>query len=429
MLSDFPASVRLLLALSLAILACLTPPAGADDWPCWRGPTGQGICTEKDLPLEWSAKTGKNVLWKSPLPGSDGKMHQDQNQSSPIVKKGLVFVTTSFWPAGTNTKEFPEHHVVCFRAADGKQLWDKKVAPGPWSRASDLRGGYTAPTPAADDQRVYVVFGSSVIAALSHAGKPIWRKEIVPYDFDVAMASSPVLYRDTILLQCDGMRNSRLIGYDAKTGEARWTEKRPTAGFCHSTPVVVRVKDKPLLLVAANEAVQGVNPEDGKVLWWCQGSGDTVSPVLGGGLVYCDNGRGGKGVAVDPTGTGDVTKTHRKWKHDSVPGGFSSPVIVGERLYRLTDPGVLRSWKLAGGEAVATVRLPGGFHGGQSLHDAGGPHLRRHAGKSFVIKAGEKPEILASNDLGDGSQASPAVAEGKIYLRGRRFLWCIGKKE
>src|SRR5262245_26126118 len=142
--------MRLISALGLL---CLCTFASAGDWPSWRGPTGQGVCDEKGLPLEWDAKSGKNVLWKAELPGNDGKARQDQNQSSPVVVKGKVFVTASVWPKGVDSKEFPEHHVLCFDAKSGKPLWDVKVKPGKWSRASDLRGGYTVPTPAADDQR------------------------------------------------------------------------------------------------------------------------------------------------------------------------------------------------------------------------------------------------------------------------------------
>jgi outer membrane protein assembly factor BamB len=422
-------TLRLVVAVFVTLLPCrIVCLSFADDWPGWRGPTGQGTCAQKNLPLEWSARTGKNVLWKKEIPGAGGKLRQDQNQSSPIVKKGLVLLTTSFWPAGRSPKEFPEHHVVCFRAADGKLLWDTKIAHGPWSRAEDLRGGYTVPTPAADDQRVYVVFGSSVIAALTHAGKEVWRKEIVPHDFDVAMASSPVLYRDTLLLQCDGVRNSRLLAFDCKTGNERFSHKR-NVSFSHSTPVLVTVAGKPQLLVAAATAVQGVDPEDGKVLWWCSGAGDTCSPVLGNGVVYCDSGRGSVGVAVAPGGKGDVTKTHRKWKLDRVPGGFSSAVTAGDRLYRLLDPGVLRSWKLASGEDEITLRLPGVSTAASPFTTPEGRLYAASAGRSFVVKTGEKPEVLATNDLGDASPASPAVSEGRIYLKGRRYLWCIGRKD
>ncbi len=403
--------------------------SGAGDWPGWRGPTGQGICAEKGLPLEWDAKTGKNVLWKMPLPGHDGKSRQDHNQSSPIVKKGKVFVTVSVWPAGVSEKKFPEHHVLCFDAVGGRQLWDVTVAPGPWL-LRDLRGGYTVPTPAADDERVHVAFGSSVIAALDHAGKQVWRREIVPYDFDVAMASSPVLYRGLVILQLDGVnRSSRLVAYEAKSGEVKWTQKRPDNGFSHSTPVLVQLDGKPRLLVAASNAVQGVDPDDGKLLWWCQATGDTVSPVLGKGLVYCDGGRGGSGVCVEPGGTGDVTRTRRRWKLDRVPGGFSSPVVVGEQLYRLTDPGVLRSWKMTTGEEVFVQRLQGVATAPSPFTTPEGRLYLASSGKSYVVKAGAKPVVLATNDLGDGSPASAAVADGRIYFKGRRYLWCVGKKE
>jgi outer membrane protein assembly factor BamB len=411
----------------IAVLLLAGAAVRGGDWPAWRGPTGQGICAEKDLPLQWDARTGKNVLWKAPLPGHDGKLRLDQNQSSPIVKKGKVFLTVSVWPAGTTAKDFPEHRVLCFEAGKGTPLWDVKVAPGPWSRASDLRGGYTAPTPAADDQRVYVVFGSSVLAALDHAGKELWRKEIRPFDFDVALAASPVLYQGTVILQLDGINgSSRLAAWDAKSGAPRWTEKRPTNGFSHSTPVLVMIDGKPQLLVAASNTIQGVDPDDGKVMWWCPAAGDTASPVMGKGLVYCDSGRGGPVVCVEPGGTG---KRDPKWKLDRVPQGFSSPVVVGDQLYRLTDPGVLRSWKMTTGAEVYTHRLQGVATAPSPIVTPEGRIYLASAGKSFVVKAGPKPEVLASSDLGDYSPASPAVADGRIYLKGRRYLWCVGKKE
>ncbi len=402
-------------------------PAG--DWPGWRGPTGQGGTDEKALPTEWDAKTGKNVLWKVPLPGGD-KARRDPNQSSPIVVGGKVFVTASFWPAGATPKDFPEHHVLCLDAVSGKQLWDTVVEHGPWSRASDLRGGYTVPTPAADGKHVFVVFGSSVVAALDHAGKELWRKEIVPFDFDVALASGPVLYRDRVILQLDGVKKtSRLLAYDAKSGDVKWKQDRPTAGFGHSTPILANVENKPQLLVAANSAVQGIDPEDGKLVWWCRASGATASPVLAKGLVYCDGGRGGMGVCVDPTGKGDVTKTHRKWKIDNVGQGFSSPVVVGDHVYRLTDPGVLRSWSVAKGEAGPTLRLTGGSTAASPFTTPEGRIYAASAGKSHVVRVGKELELLATNDLGDPCPASPAVSDGRIYLKGQRYLWCIGAKE
>lgn len=417
----------LLLVVSGGLL--LSSIAMGEDWPAWRGPTGQGYCAEKDLPLEWGGKDGKNIRWKVPLPGQKEGARPDQNQSSPIVAGGRVFVTVSYWPKGVDKKEFPEHHVACYRARDGRLLWDTKVAHGPWSRASDLRGGYTAPTPAADGARVYVAFGSSVLAALDLEGKLVWRKEIVPYSFDVAMASSPVLFEDNVLLQCDQvMGSSRLLAFDRKTGAQKWAQKRPRDGFSHSTPVLVRIKDRTELLMAASGAVQGVDPTNGQVLWWCAAQGDTVSPVYGQGLVYLDSGRGGPAVAVavQPGGTGDITKTGLKWKINHLPEGFSSPLIVGKYLYRLCNPESLRCFQLEDKKEVYNLRLPGVSTAASPVTTADGRIYLASAGRSYVLKAGPGHEILATNDLNDTCPASPACAGGCLYLKGRTALYCIG---
>lgn len=411
----------------LALLLVL--PAAAADWPAWRGPTGMGHTADPNLPLTWSAKTGENVLWKAPLPGSDAMVGQDQNQSSPVVFGDRVFVTMSFWAGKADPSRRPEHHVACYAVADGKQLWDVRVAPGPW-QFQDLRGGYTAPTPAADKDHVYVVFGSAVIAALDHKGKDVWRKEIVPFKFDVALAASPVLVGETVILQCDELdKQSRLIAYDRKTGDVKWEEKRPGVGFAHSTPVLATVAGKPQLLLAASNAVQGVDPATGKILWTCDAKGDTVSPVLAGKVVYLDSGRGGSGVAVDPTGTGNVTKTHVKWTAKNVPEGYSSPVADAEYLYRAHKPELLTCRKLSDGEVVYSERLPGMNSSASPVLTADGRVYLASGGKSYVVKAGPKFEILATNDLADPASASPAVAGGKLFIKGQKFLWCTGTKK
>src|SRR6185437_2471786 len=198
--SRIPAMNHSFLSLLAITLTALSAMAG--DWPAWRGPTGMGQCDDKKLPITWGGKANANVLWKVALPGQEKMAAQDQNQSSPIVVGDRVFITASYWPGKKDPKQIPEHHVACYRATDGQKLWDTAVAPGPWL-FGDLRGGYTAPTPAADAERVYVVFGSSVIAALDHAGKLVWRKPITPFKFDVALAASPVLFGETVILQCD----------------------------------------------------------------------------------------------------------------------------------------------------------------------------------------------------------------------------------
>ena len=284
-------------AVGVCLLFCVVA-RGGDTWPGWRGPTGLGTSDEKNLPLTWGGKGDENVLWKSPLPGTTakGKPKRDLNQSSPIVWKDRVFVTAAFWPDGVAQTEFPEQHVACYAAADGKPLWDVTVPPGPW-QLKDLRGGYAAPTPCTDGTRVYALFGSSVLAALDFDGKEVWRKEVTPHAWDVCVGTSPVLAGGCVLVLADGTKpaDSRLIAFDPKTGDIKWEKKRPDANFNHTTPVLVDVGGKPQLLVAASGAVQGLNPTDGEVIWTAKNKGDVPTPAFADGLVYAENGRGGRG--------------------------------------------------------------------------------------------------------------------------------------
>jgi outer membrane protein assembly factor BamB len=393
-----------------------------------------GYSQEKNLPLSWGGPDRKNVLWKSPLIG--------QGHASPIVWGDSVFVCTAWWPpkGQPQAKAIPEQHVVCYRAGDGKQMWDTLVPPGPWVR-SDFRsgpgGGYAAGTPATDGKLVYCVFGSAVIAALDFQGKIVWRKEIIPFTFDVTIGTSPVLWGDTLFMFCPAAnsKDSRIIAYNKADGEVKWVQKFPAMGFGHSTPVVIEVNGKPQLLVLASgggvkdDALQSLDPTDGHRIWSCRGAGDASSPAFGAGIVYFDSGRGGLGTAVDPTGTGDVSKTNIKWTVPQVPEAIGSPIIVANYVYRLHSPGILRCWEAATGKQEYAERLEGITTTWASpIADAAGHLFFASAGKSYVIQAGPELHVLSVNDLGDANHASAAVAGGHIFLEGMNNLYCIGWK-
>ena len=404
----------------------------ASNWPLFRGPTGLGYTDEKELPVKWSKN--ENVLWKSPLNG--------QGHASPIVWGDSIFVCTANWPSNTSAREkvIPEHHVACYSAGDGKLVWDTVVPQGPWLR-TDFRsgpgGGYAAPTPATDGQLVFCAFGSSVIAALDFAGKIVWRKEIVPYSFDVTLGSSPVIYKDTVILFCAMARasDSKVIAYDKSSGEVKWQQKFPDMAFGHTTPAIIDVNRQPEMLVLASgiavktNALRSLDPATGNVLWWCRGTGDAASPAYGSGIVYFDSGRGGQGFAVDPTGSGDVSKTHIRWTIGQVPEGISSPIIVGQHVYRLHTPNVLKCWEVATGNQVYAERLEGlSSTWASPIADGNGRLYFANAGKSYVIQSGPEFRLLSVNDLGDGSHPSPAVADGKLFLVGAKNVYCIGKR-
>ena len=427
--SQWPRAYVAFVAVIGASLFAATIAARGEDWPRFRGPTGQGLTNETALPIVWGGKENKNVVWKSPLPPTAAKGRADNNQSSPIVWGDAVYVTTVYWPAGKPQSEFPEQHITCYKLSDGVQQWDKMVPPGPWL-LTDLRGGYGAPTPTTDGRRLYVAFGSAVIAALDMQGNPLWHHDLADYkSIDVAFASSPILYRDLVLLLVDENGGaSTLTAYDAASGEVRWEKKRPKVAFNHTTPVLVEIGGKPQLLIAASNALQGVDPESGEVLWWANTPSDVPSPIYHDGLVYSDSGRGGPGIAVDPSGSGDITKTHVKWKIPNIPEGLSSPAAFGDGLYRLHSPGVLRSFEMANGHERFTARLDGVSTQSSPIIAPDGTIFLASGGKSYVIKAGPKLDILATNDLEDPSPASTAAAHGMLVIKGGRFLYGVGMK-
>lgn len=400
------------LALALAWSLPLAAALAASEWPQWRGPSGMGLSDERDLPTTWGGTENAAVRWKSPLP------HADASQSSPIVWGDRVFVTTAL-------NRPVEHHVTCYRASDGERLWDTLVPPGPWT-LTDLRGGYACATPATDGERVYALFGSAVLVAIDFAGRLAWRHEIEPHAFDVAIASSPLVYHGQVILLCDQTeKKSFIAAFDAKTGMTAWQRPRPEAGFNHSTPLITTVGGRPLMLVSASHALQGLDPADGSVVWWCRSKGDVSTPVCAGNLVYVDEGRGGPGICVDPTGQGDVSATHRKWTITNGTNGMDSPIIVGDFLYRTSV--ALRCYRLGTGEEVWSQRLGGDFPA-SPVSTADGLIYYASAGKSWVIRAGANFELVGSSDLGDASSCSPAVAHGCIFLKGATSLFCIGKK-
>jgi outer membrane protein assembly factor BamB len=430
-------SVAILAAVAGALLWAGRPVMGqTDNWPQFRGPTGQGITEDKTLPVEWGGADSKNVLWTAPLKGN--------GQASPIVWGDYVITCTVAWPAtvaeNARGDTLPEHHVTCYQASDGKMLWDALVPPGPWKK-NDFRngpsGGYAAATPATDGKRIYAAFGSAVIAAVDFQGKVVWHKDVKPYTFDVTLATSPILYNGTLLMVCTMSKkeDSRVIAYDPATGDVKWTEPLIDTDFGHSTPVIIQVGGRPQMLVTgagmkgAGNALQALDPATGKRLWWCKGMGEIPSPVYANGLVYFDGGRGGAGTMVDPTGSGDVSATHIKATMNLSGQAFNSPVVVDKYIYRLEGTNTLKCYEMATGKEVYSKKLDGISNNWASpVVDGLGRLFYATAGKSYVIQGGPDFKVLGTGDLGDANTASPAVSKGRMFLVGLKNIYCVGVK-
>jgi outer membrane protein assembly factor BamB len=419
--------IRLLLLLAFAPLFL-----HAGDWPGWRGPTGQGHTNENDLPLKWNGKTGDGILWKTLLHGGrkENPEFSSPGWSSPIVWRDRIFMTSSTWPAGMPEKErrasFAEQHVLCFQVSDGKQLWDTSIPHGK-CLVDNFYHGYTVPTPVTDGTNVFALFGSGVIACLDFDGKIVWREEL-PHNKEVdgGICSSPILYEDTVIFP--GIASEGLRALEKKTGKVKWEQKTKSRSTM-ATPTLVRIGDK-LQLIHNAGGIQGLDPATGELIWSCRAESSQSSPVFGAGLLYVDNGRGGRmGTAVDPTGKGDVTKTHVKWDTKLTTPAGSSPIVVGDYLYRITGDNSIRCWKMATGEPVYNEDTPKITPSGSPIATPDGRIYFASSQRTYVIPAGPEFKVLAVNDLDDGPDyTTPAVSDGRIYIRGKSYLWCIGKK-
>jgi outer membrane protein assembly factor BamB len=425
---------------TLTVVAILSLTAGnvsqAGNWPCWRGPTGMGYTDEKDLPLRWDGKTGENLLWKVPLGGI--------GNSSPIVWNDRVFVTVSRKQTNKeqDDKIIPDHWVSCFQAADGKELWRTTVPPGHYPRGYGI---YAVPTPVTDGKRIYCCFSSGVTVALDFDGKIVWRDEIggeVPKHYD-GLISSPMLFEDTVIRIVNvtqGNGDGVVQALEKDTGKVKWTKKLPRSGSANASPVLLPIKGKlQLILASGNNLLEGLDPADGTTIWSFKRRMGDLSPVYADGILFTDC-PGGPGLALDPTGLGDATKTHEKWRIEKTPASYAyaSPVLCDGYIYRVHKPGILHCWKLSTGELLYAERLDGLTNLASPVAAPEGRVYFLSSATSYVIKAGPKLEVLARNELGgyNGNNGpSPAIANGRIYVRDAApagpagaSLYCIGKK-
>ncbi len=416
----------------LLTLICLVTPASraaAQDWPQFRGPTGCGLASDTVLPITWGGPKKDNVLWTADLLG-DGI-------ASPIVWKDRLFIVNVSRKADNKKtgRDYPEQFVACYEAKQGKLLWNTIIPPGPWKRSHNNRagGGLANCTPATDGERVYALFGTSVLAALDFDGKIAWRKELVPHRYDMEMATSPIVFENSVIVYCGMQGGSRLVAFERRSGEIAWDKDLKDTGYGHNTPLIIQVKGTPQMILmgaglgAAKNAIQSFDPRTGERLWWSAGRGETASAVVAKSFIFCDSGRGGGARLVDPTGNGDVTTTHVKWEAN-VPHGLSSPLVVGSHIYRLHDNNTLTCWEIETGKKMYQERVEGlSSNWASPIADGAGRIFLASGGTSVVVDAGPEFKVLATNKLGDSNHASPAVAGGRLYVAGDKRLYAIGK--
>jgi outer membrane protein assembly factor BamB len=430
--------------LAAAAVALASVGARAANWPQWRGPGGQGISDEQQIPLEWSST--RNVAWKTPVAG--------QGHSQPIVWNNRVFLTSEIEGAPAVGHKAPEHriegeifkhpdsvgsdkrhrlNVLAFDLATGKQLWERTAYDGTVFDDRHKRSSYAAATPVTDGTRVYAYFGPEGVYAYDFQGNLVWKTSVGQFPLlGMGTGTSPLLYKNLLIIQRDENAgdNSFIAALDTSTGKEVWRTRR-TVEASWSTPVLVDADGRTELVTNGSQLIVGYDPATGRELWRAKGveSNAIHTPLVGRGLVIATAGFPAKRViAIRPGGSGDIRGTDRiAWQYDKGTAYVVSPILYGDYVYLVSDKGILTCLDAKTGEVKyegGRVPVPASFMASPvAARDR--LLLTSIDGDTYVIRAGPTHEVIGTNAIGEPVYASLAVSQGRILVRGASHLFCI----
>jgi hypothetical protein len=438
----------------LLLLAPVGRGAPAAEWPGFRGPSASGVADGQDLPESFSGVTGANIRWKVGIPGLA--------HSSPIVWGDRLYLTSAISSRGDATfkpglygegtaseDRTPQRWVVmAIDRKTGKTVWQQTAYEGVPKEKRHIKATYANATPATDGRYVVAFFGSQGLYAFDMNGRLAWKKDLGvlntgAYDlpeYEWGTASSPVIYKDLVIVQCDTQNESFVMASDIKTGKTVWKTLRkelPSWG----TPTVVRpLKGQAELVTNASNYVRGYNPDNGAELWRLGGSSKITAPtpVFSGGVVIVASGRAPERpiFAIKPGGLGDITPPadassgeHVVWRKTGRGSYMPTPIIYGSYVHVLANAGLFDAYDLATGREIYRQRIE---HGGSGFSASpvasdGRMYLSSEDGDIFVVRTGPAFELLGKNPMGEPLMATPAIAGGTLYVRGERHLFAVGK--
>src|SRR5262245_50017218 len=390
-----------------ACVGLFLPAMGwAGDWPHFRGPHGSCVSGEKGLPVEWS--TERNVRWKVSLPG--------RGLSCPVISNGRVLLTAC---SGYRQNRL---HVLCFREDDGTKLWERQfTATG--NTQCNPKTCMAAPTPTTDGKAVYALFATGDLAALDLDGNLRWYRSLVSDYPDitnqVGLASSPIVHKGVLLVPMENPGDSFAAGLDTRTGKNLWKVPR-VRGLNWVTPLVVERDGRSEAIFQTNRDVTAYEPATGKVLWSLTGraTADIASPAQGEGLLFVV---GREFLALKPDRNGGRPTV--VWKSNRLSTGMTSPVYHEGRVYGMKPSIGLSCLDARTGEPLWQQRVRGQFSASPVIAD-GKAYLASEEGVVTVVQLGQEPKILAENEVGQLLLATPAIANGAIYLRSDQTLLC-----
>jgi outer membrane protein assembly factor BamB len=436
----------------LAFILVAATAALAQNWPQFRGPGASGTADGTNPPVSWDATKNVNIAWKTPIPGLA--------HSSPVIWGDRVFITTAIssdpnakfrWGLYGDVEPSPDlsKHVwkiYCLDRKTGKILWEKTAHEGIPRTKRHPKSTQATQTPVTDGKRVIALFGSEGMFAYDMDGKQLWKQDLGPLtsgwffdpDYEWGHGSSPILYKDRVIVQVDIAKDSYIAAFDAGTGTRVWTTPRAEiSGW--GTPTLVATKDRAQVVTNGTKGIRSYDPESGKELWTFNGNNSEVTattPVFGKGVIVIANGYPPVQpiYAFKPDISGDVSlKTGEESNAAMVWGKkrggpyMPTPIIYGDLLYVVGNSGVLAAYDAATGERVYQERLTkkGSAHSASPVAADGKLYFASEDGDVFVVKAGRQFELLATNPVGEVMMATPAIAPGMVIIRAQNDVFGV----
>ncbi len=406
----------------LTALIVFTCTARAENWPEWRGPHGDGAYDGKPLPLKWGP--ADNVAWKTPIPG--------KGHSSPVVWGDRVFLTTCLEQEAKTTGKAPRL-LLCFDRRDGAILWQKEVISAPPEKVHNLNSRASS-TPATDGKHVFVTFLDAtdpkdqrvIVGCYDFDGQRVWQKSPGRFASVHGFCSSPLLYKDTVIVNCDHDGDGYVVSLAKSDGGQRWRIDRPNKTRSYCAPLIVDTAGGKEMVMSGSKCVAGYDPDTGKRLWLIDGPTEQFvsSPVYLDGLFFLTAGFPTYHyMAIRPDGE---VAWHHKVKNSREGAYVPSPIASDKWFFAVSDDGILNCFAAKRGEWKWKQQL-GKHHSASPLKAGDLLYYTADSGDTYIIKAGESFELIGVNPLGEDVRGSPAAADGQIFLRGDKHLFCIGK--